>query len=85
MANDYEQKPGKGAIFKNKDKTSDKHPDYKGKFKDLQGNDIEISLWVNESKGGMKYFSVKIQEPYVKQYPTAEETQPEQLNEDLPF
>ena len=84
---DYEQKPGTGAIFKNKDKTSDKHPEYKGKFKDLQGNDFDISLWLNESKSGMKYFSCKIQEPYVKTYPTAEEVQPETMSDDnqLPF
>lgn len=87
---EYEQKAGQGAIFKNKDKTNDKHPDYKGKFKDLQGNDFEISLWNNKAKSGLEYFSCKIQMPYVKQVEVIENkevTKSEPLIDDgqLPF
>jgi len=62
----YEQKPGTGAIFKNDHKKQDSHPDYRGKGKDLQGNDIEISMWVKKSKDGKSFFSFQIQEPYDK-------------------
>lgn len=68
----------KGAIFKNENKKEQKHPDYKGKI-NWNGQDIEISLWVAEAKNGNKYFSAKLQEPFVKQTSTI------QTNDDLPF
>lgn len=70
----------KGAIFKNENKKEQKHPDYKGKI-NWNGKEIEISLWVAEAKNGNKYFSAKLQEPFVKQTTTI------QTNDDdgLPF
>ena len=60
-----ETKNNSGAIFKNDKKTAETHPDYKGKV-NVNGKDMEISLWVKESKTGTKYFSASFQEPYVK-------------------
>jgi uncharacterized protein (DUF736 family) len=60
-----ETKENTGAIFKNDKKTSDKAPDYKGKI-NVDGVDKSIALWVREAKNGSKYFSVKIEDPYVK-------------------
>ena len=68
----------KGAIFKNDNKKEDKHPDYKGKI-NWGGTDIEISMWIAESKQGKKYFSVRLAEPFVAKTTTFEE------NNDLPF
>lgn len=59
-----ETKNNSGAIFKN-NKTKETAPDYKGKV-NVNGKDMEISLWVKESKTGTKYFSASFQEPYVK-------------------
>jgi len=59
-----ETKNNSGAIFKNT-KTKETQPDYKGKV-NVNGKDMEISLWVKESKTGTKYFSASFQEPYVK-------------------
>lgn len=56
-----ETKINTGAIFKNDKKNSDKHPDYKGKI-NVDGKEKEISLWLNTSPKGVKYFSVKISE-----------------------
>ncbi len=61
-----QQKNNTGAIFKNDFKEKDSHPDYRGKVI-IDGAEKEIALWLNESKKGTKYFSVKIQEPYVKE------------------
>ncbi len=65
-----ETKLNSGAIFKNT-KTKDTQPDYRGKV-NVNGKDMEISLWVKESKTGSKYFSASFQEPYVK--PISQET-----------
>ena len=76
-----ETKNNTGAIFKNDKKTSETHPDYKGKV-NVNGKDMEIALWLKESKSGTKYFSTTFQEPYVK--PAAAE--PFTLeDDDLPF
>ena len=76
-----ETKNNSGAIFKNDKKTSETHPDYKGKV-NVNGKDMEVALWLRESKSGLKYFSTTFQEPYVK--PEAVIVTDEQ-DYDLPF
>ena len=82
-----EQKQNTGAIFKNDKKTSQNHPDYKGKI-NVEGKDFDVALWLKESAKGVKYFSVSISEPYVQ---TTPHVQPERtptgdsVDDDLPF
>ena len=54
-----------GVIFKNAKKTSEKSPDYKGPV-NVNGVEMEISLWFKESQKGTKYFSASFQEPFKK-------------------
>ena len=61
----YEHKEGKGTIFPNDYKTSENHPDYRGKAM-WQGEIIEISMWEGETQAGLKKFSVSISEPRKK-------------------
>jgi hypothetical protein len=49
-------------IFKNDKKNGESHPDYKGQI-DVNGQLLDIALWVKEGKKG-KFFSGKISEPY---------------------
>jgi uncharacterized protein (DUF736 family) len=49
----------KGVLFKNNDKESDKHPDYKGNI-DVNGEEFWLSAWINESKKGTKYMSLSV-------------------------
>jgi uncharacterized protein (DUF736 family) len=60
-----ETKNNSGAIFKNDNKKSENHPDYKGKV-NVNGKDMEVALWLKESAKGTKYFSASFSEPYVK-------------------
>lgn len=76
-----EQKNNTGAIFKNDYKKTDQHPDYKGKCL-VDGTEKEIALWLNESKAGKKYFSVKFSEPYKNE---DAEYDAKQAENDLPF
>ena len=45
----------RGAIFKNDSKQKETHPDYRAKI-NWGGVDIELSMWIKESKEGKKYF-----------------------------
>lgn len=42
----YEQKPNSGSLFKNDKKTTDKHPDYTGTWKDENGKMWSFAAWV---------------------------------------
>ena len=79
-----ETKNNTGAIFKNDKKTSETHPDYKGKV-NVNGKDMEVALWLKESKTGMKYFSATFQEPYVRPVLTEIPLKVDDSDDDLPF
>ena len=86
-----ETKQNTGAIFKNNNKTKDTQPDYRGKV-NVEGKELEISLWLKESKQGVKYFSASFQEPYVKPAPMSETMSnniaasiEQPINDGLPF
>ena len=67
MSEKYEVKNGSFSLFKNKNRTEEnKQPHYNGGGKDLNGSDFQVSAWVSISKGGLKYLSCKMQEPYEK-------------------
>lgn len=76
-----ETKNNAGAIFKNTYKKTDSQPDYKGKCM-VNGKELEIALWVKDTKTGEKFFSASFNEPYV-----APETSafPLPVGDDLPF
>ena len=79
----------KGVIFKNSKKTKDTQPDYKGTV-NVNGKDMEISLWFKESQKGTKYFSASFQEPFkkdseTKTYPNETKYTPKIEDDSLPF
>lgn len=47
-----------GALFKNDKKETEKHPDYRGSC-EIDGTQYWVSSWLNESKNGRKYLSLK--------------------------
>jgi uncharacterized protein (DUF736 family) len=57
-----------GALFKSKKQESDKHPGYTGSM-NVEGTEYWMSAWLNESKAGEKYFSIKLK---AKDAPRAE-------------
>ncbi len=80
-----EQKDNTGAIFKNDFKKTETQPDYKGKCL-VDGKEKEIAMWLNESKAGKKYFSVKFSLPYQAEVEQGGYQKPKQEEEsDLPF
>ncbi|ANS03000.1 hypothetical protein [uncultured Mediterranean phage uvDeep-CGR1-KM17-C101] len=81
-----EQKDNTGAIFKNDYKKTDQHPDYKGKAM-VDGQMKDVAVWLNESKSGVKYFSVKFSESWTEgEREAPEQNMPEgEPGSDLPF
>lgn len=83
-----QQRDNTGAIFKNDRKESDSHPDYKGHAM-IDGSEYWISVWINESKAGKKYMSVKfnpkdeVQNQGVQQ--AQQQLPAQEFEEDLPF
>ena len=84
-----ETKLNSGAIFKNSKKTNEKSPDYTGTV-NVNGKEMQISLWFKESQKGTKYFSAAFQEPFkrdteTKTYPNETKYTPKIEDQDLPF
>jgi hypothetical protein len=72
----------RGALFRNSDKTEEKHPDYRGTI-NVDGTEYWVSSWIKTSKKGTKYMSLAVkpkEEAVDKSKPRAEE-----LNDGIPF
>lgn len=53
-------KDNSGALFKNKKKATDQHPDYTGNI-NIDGKEYYLSAWVNTGQqSGEKYFALKL-------------------------
>ena len=48
---------GRGVLFPNKDKKSDKHPDYKGSV-NIEGTEYDLAGWKKVSKKGAQFLSM---------------------------
>tara|TARA_Y100001963_G_C6738078_1_gene427413 strand:- start:1096 stop:1338 length:243 start_codon:yes stop_codon:yes gene_type:complete len=57
----YEIKDGTGSLFTNKNKKTDKHPDYTGKCK-IAGVERNVSGWINTSESGIQYMRLSFDE-----------------------
>lgn len=83
-----------GALFKNDKKESEKHPDYKGSC-EIDGVEYWVSSWLNESKKGTKYLSLKFSPKEEQQRQQRQNLQRsaqaaqidhgDDLNDDIPF
>ena len=88
---DYDN-TNRGALFKNDDKQSDKHPDYKGSI-NIDGVEYWLSSWIKTSKQGNKFMSLSVQPKQqakpakqAKQAPQAVDTSGfDDMYSDLPF
>ena len=53
----------RGVLFRNETSTPEnKQPYMTGKI-NVEGKDLQIAAWMQESKGGKKFLSLKVQEP----------------------
>ena len=75
----------RGALFKNTEKQSETHPDYKGSI-NVAEDDYWISAWLKTSKDGKKYMSLSVTSKAPQQKaPPKVESKSEDFDDDLPF
>ena len=77
-------KENKGALFHNKERKTDKHPNYTGKAV-IWGKETRIAGWVNETQKDGKtfsYISLKFEKPFES---TSSSDSMKITKEDLPF
>lgn len=83
---DYQRKPGTGTVWKNeKYENGGNQPYAKGTVLDLDGNELDIVLWIPRSEK-IKGFNVTLQEKWNKN--TADVSPSKGINagtDDLPF
>lgn len=58
----YEMRPGQGSLFRNEKKTTDKHPNLKGKVMLPNGEVRWVSAWTKETSAGDKWISFSVGE-----------------------
>lgn len=58
MSKQYDN-TNRGALFRNEEKKSDKHPDYSGSL-NVDGAEFFLDAWINEAASGRKFMSVSI-------------------------
>lgn len=83
----YEQKDGDGSLFKNDQKDTEMHPDYKGSIT-VGGRQYWLSAWLKSSKGGKKYMSLSAQEKKQQAGAPSRDVKPQTMadpDDDLPF
>ena len=51
----------------------------------IDGKKKELALWLNESKEGVKYFSVQFSEPYQAEVEAGYGHKPKEDKNDMPF
>lgn len=64
----YEQKPNTGSLFRNDRKESDSHPDYKGSALIEGLGECWLDAWINTTKDGTKYMSLKLKPKEARGY-----------------
>jgi len=57
---DYDD-TNRGALFKNNNKETDRHPDYKGSI-NVGGTEYWLSAWMKTSAKGTRYMSLSVTE-----------------------
>jgi len=73
-------------MFRNEDKTEDKHPDFKGEGM-INGKKMKISAWTktikNGEHAGQKFLSLSFQEPWTGNRSGGRPTARRQTEEDV--
>jgi uncharacterized protein (DUF736 family) len=78
----------RGALFKNEDKQEDRDPLYRGQI-NVGGKEFWLDAWLNISKGGKKYMSLRVKPKMASEHKGGAANPPArdaaEFNDDIPF
>jgi hypothetical protein len=82
----FQQKPNRGSLFKNDEKSKQEDRDYAGSI-NVEGREYWLSGWISETKKGSKYLSLAVK---LKDEESGERAKPkagarEELNDTIQF
>lgn len=84
MSKEYDNNM-RGVLFKNKDKQSDKHADYRGNC-EIDGKQMWVDAWIKESKkDGSKFMSLSFKPKMAREHQGAPRNPPPPQDFDEPF
>lgn len=66
MSGDYDN-TNRGALFKNEDKQSDRHADYRGSI-NVDGKEFWLDAWLKTSKQGKKFMSLSVKPKMAREH-----------------
>jgi len=72
----------RGALFKNEDKQSDKHADYRGNI-NVGGQEFWLDAWIKKSKGGKTYMSLSCKPKMAQEHQGAPRNPPPRQDPDF--
>lgn len=90
MADTYDD-TNRGALFRNDNKKSEKHPDHTGSLKVKcpccgEVSPFWLSAWIRVSKAGSKYFSLSVSPKEASNLkPAGNKSMGETIDDDIPF
>lgn len=73
-----------GALFKNDQKQTDKHPDYRGSI-NVNGEEFWLSAWLKTSKAGKKFMSLNVSAKDKQGQPERRQDSAPPVDDDIPF
>lgn len=66
MSQQYDNR-NKGVLFRNEDKQSDKHADYRGSI-NIDGKEFWLDAWIRTSKKGNKFMSLSVKPKMAREH-----------------
>lgn len=79
---DYQHRENSGSVFKNENKATENHPEYKGSAM-INGQEMWVSIWVKKPEGKKPFLSLSFQNKEGQS--SGSDSNSEVGSDDLPF
>lgn len=88
MSQQYDNR-GRGVLFKNEDKTEERHPDYRGNITLPDGTECWLDAWIKSAKkDGRRFMSLSMKPKMAREHsaaPHPQQTRDADVDDKIPF